>query len=85
MQQGVTEEELLRALLGLESEVVMGGESTTARTSALAMDWFKLGRVRTLQEVITSQRRHPGAVTATSSACTRRFDAGAMGPEPLTA
>ena len=87
MQQGVTEEELLRALLGLESEVVMGGESTAARTSALAMDWFKLGRVRTLQEVIDELR---GVTLTQLNGYLAQRALGdstlvTMGPEPLTA
>jgi predicted Zn-dependent peptidase len=87
MREGVSADELTRAQLGLESEVVMGGESTAARTSALAMDWYKLGRVRTLQEVITELR----AVTLEElNGYLARREHGeptlvTMGPEPLKA
>ena len=56
MADGVTESELQRALLGLESNVVLGGESTSARSAAMAMDWFALGRTRTLSEIIEEVR-----------------------------
>ena len=85
MRSGITAEELSRALLGLESEVVMGGESSSARASTLAVDWFALGRVRTLQEIITELRgvtldevngHLAGRVHGESTLVT-------MGPEPL--
>ena len=44
------------ALLGLESDVVLGGESTSARSASMAMDWFALGRTRTLPEIIEELR-----------------------------
>ena len=47
---GVSESEFGRALTGLKSGLVMSGESTAARASALAGDWFTLGRPRTLGE-----------------------------------
>ena len=47
---GVTESEFRRAVTGLKSSLVMSGESTGARASALASDWFRLGRPRTLAE-----------------------------------
>ena len=87
MRAGVSEDELARALLGLESEVVMGGESTAARAAALAMDWYKLGRVRTLQEIIDELR----AVTLEQlNDYLARREHGSptlvtMGPEPLKA
>ncbi|MBX3385236.1 MAG: insulinase family protein [Phycisphaeraceae bacterium] len=47
----VTAEEFERAVIGIRSSIVMSGESTGARAGALAMDQFKLGRARTLEEV----------------------------------
>ncbi len=49
---GVTKEEHARAVVGLKSRIVMSGESTSARASALAQDWRKLGRCRTLEELV---------------------------------
>ena len=54
MAQGVTTDEFARAILGLKSGVVMAGESSSARASALVGDLFRLGRVRTLAEVVAS-------------------------------
>ncbi|RMH24435.1 MAG: insulinase family protein [Planctomycetota bacterium] len=47
---GIDESEFRRAVTGLKSSLVMSGESTAARASALAGDWFTLGRPRTLAE-----------------------------------
>lgn len=48
----ITQEELVRAKTGLKSKLVFAGESTKARSSALAADFFNLGRVRTLEEIV---------------------------------
>lgn len=48
---GVTPEEFERAITGLTSRVVFSGESTGARSAALANDFFKRGRARSLAEV----------------------------------
>lgn len=49
---GVTREEHARAVVGLKSRIVMSGESTSARAGALAQDWRKLGRCRTLDDLV---------------------------------
>jgi len=46
----ITPEEFDRAVVGLKSRLVFGGESTSARASASAADTFKLGHARTLDE-----------------------------------
>lgn len=52
MPQGrVTQEEFDRAVVGMKSKLVMSGESSSARSSALARDWHKLGRPRSLDEL----------------------------------
>jgi predicted Zn-dependent peptidase len=45
-----TEQEFERARVGLKSRIVFGGESTGARAGALARDYRKLARCRTLEE-----------------------------------
>lgn len=50
-QGAVTPEEFERAVVGIRSSVVMSGESTGARAAAIAMDQYRLGRPRTLEEV----------------------------------
>ncbi|MFN7021882.1 MAG: M16 family metallopeptidase [Phycisphaerales bacterium] len=47
----VTEDEFVRAQIGIKSGLIMSGESTAARAAALAGDQFRIGRPRTLDEV----------------------------------
>ena len=47
----VTEEELERARVGMKSRLVFSGESSAARATALAHDFRKLGRARSLDEM----------------------------------
>jgi predicted Zn-dependent peptidase len=50
-EQGVTEGEFRRAVTGMKSRLVMQGESTAARASAITNDWYRLGRCRSLGEL----------------------------------
>ncbi len=47
----VNEEEFRRAKVGMKSSLVFAGESTAARAGALAVDWRRLGRPRSLAEM----------------------------------
>ncbi|MBW3637954.1 MAG: insulinase family protein [Armatimonadetes bacterium] len=49
--EGVQESELERAKIGMISSLVMQEESSRARASAIARDFWLLGRVRSLDEV----------------------------------
>jgi len=51
LSQGVSGEELARARTGILSHLVMQGESSGARASALARDTFLFGQPRTLSEL----------------------------------
>ncbi len=51
MSAGVARDEFQRAVIGLKARLVMQGESTTARASAIAYDQFLLGRPHTLAEM----------------------------------
>ncbi|MBM3215013.1 insulinase family protein [Candidatus Poribacteria bacterium] len=51
IKDGVTDEELERARTGLLSDLIMHGESTTARARAIAGDMHLLGRPRSLGEI----------------------------------
>jgi len=51
---GVDADEFQRAVTGLKSRLIMQGESTPARALALARDYFRLGRSRTLDELAQS-------------------------------
>lgn len=52
LSRGVTAEELDRARIGLKAATVMSGESTSARSGAIAHDWIVRGRLRTLDEIL---------------------------------
>lgn len=54
MAEGIDEDEFRRAVIGLKSRMVMQGESTPARSTALASDQFRLGRPRSLAEVLSA-------------------------------
>jgi len=54
LAEGVDDEEMTRARTQLKSGLVMQGESTQARSAALAGDWYHLGRLRTLDEIATA-------------------------------
>lgn len=48
---GIHESEFQRAIVGIKSDLVFSGESTGARASALAYDYHRLGRARSLAEI----------------------------------
>ncbi len=51
LTEGVTAAELERAKTGLKASTIMQGESSGARSGAIAHDYFMRGRIRTLDEV----------------------------------
>jgi predicted Zn-dependent peptidase len=51
LKAGVADDEFRRVVTGLRSQLVMQGESTRARASAIAHDQFRLGRARSLEAV----------------------------------
>jgi predicted Zn-dependent peptidase len=51
LARGIEESELDRLKARIKSALVMQQESSSARSSSLARDWYHLGRVRTLAEV----------------------------------
>jgi predicted Zn-dependent peptidase len=51
LSQGVTQDELDRAKIGLKASTIMQGESSSARAGAIAHDFFMRGRIRTLEEI----------------------------------
>ena len=51
LADGITENELERAKIGLRASLIMQGESTSARALGCVGDYFHLGRVRSLQEI----------------------------------
>ena len=51
LSEGITEDELDRAKVGLRASLIMQGESTSARAIGCTGDYHHLGRVRSLQEI----------------------------------
>lgn len=51
LSSGITAQELERAKTGLKASTIMQGESTSARSGAIAYDHFMRGRIRTLEEI----------------------------------
>jgi predicted Zn-dependent peptidase len=82
---GIEAEELDRAKVQLKSAVVMQGESTAARATALAGDWYHLGRLRPLAEISDAIDRVPLEEVLAYARQFRpdRFTVLVIGPEPL--
>ena len=51
LADGISEQELDRAKIGLQSALIMQSESTIARAGAAATDFYMLGKVRSLEEI----------------------------------
>ena len=47
----ISEEEIQRAKVGLESSLILSSESSSSRAGAIASDYYILGRVRSLDEI----------------------------------
>ena len=86
LAEGVEDEEVDRVRVGLKTSLIMQQESTSARATALASDWYYLGRVRSFDEIqsavqgLTAKaivghvRRHPPG----------DFSIVTLGPKALT-
>ncbi len=51
LADGINQSEFDRAIVGMKSNLVMSGESTGARSGAIVVDQYVLGRPRTLDEL----------------------------------
>jgi len=51
LADGISEEEIARAKVGLKSSLVLHSESSSSRASGIASDYYILGRVRSLDEI----------------------------------
>ncbi|HCO96989.1 MAG TPA: insulinase family protein [Phycisphaerales bacterium] len=49
--EGISEEEIARAKVGLKSALILQSESSSSRAGAIASDYYILGRVRSLDEI----------------------------------
>ncbi len=48
---GISEEEIQRAKVGLQSSLILSSESSSSRASSIAGDYYMLGRIRSLDEI----------------------------------
>jgi predicted Zn-dependent peptidase len=48
---GISEEEIQRAKVGLESSLILSSESSSSRAGSIAGDYYMLGRIRSLDEI----------------------------------
>ena len=51
LTDGISEEELARAKVGLKSSLILSSESSSSRASSVGSDYYILSRVRTLEEI----------------------------------
>ncbi len=49
--EGVTEDEIARAKVGLKSSLILQSESSSSRAGAIGGDYYILGRIRSLDEI----------------------------------
>ncbi len=51
--EGISEEEIARAQVGLKSSLILQSESSSSRSGSIASDYYMLGRIRSLDEIKT--------------------------------
>ena len=51
LRNGISEEEITRAKVGLKSALILHSESSSSRAGAIGSDYYILGRVRSLDEI----------------------------------
>jgi predicted Zn-dependent peptidase len=51
LSEGITEDEISRAKIGLKSALILQSESSSSRAGAIGSDYYMLGRVRSLDEI----------------------------------
>ncbi|MBN2183554.1 MAG: insulinase family protein [Sedimentisphaerales bacterium] len=51
LREGISEEEIARAKVGLKSSLILQSESSSSRAGAIAGDYYVLGRIRSLDEI----------------------------------
>jgi predicted Zn-dependent peptidase len=85
LADGVEPGELQRLKARIKSGLIMQQESTSARASALARDWYHLGRVRTIEEVAQKVDRltHASINEYLSENPPKDFTVVTLGQEPL--
>jgi len=85
LAEGISDAEVARVQAGLKSSLIMQGESTAARATAVAADWFHLERVRSFEELRAGiERLSPAAIAEhLHRHPPRDFTILTLGPEPI--
>ena len=85
LKDGIQQSELDRLKVQFRSTLIMGQESCRARTSAIASDWYRIGRVRTLQEItdIVTGLRVEDINEYLAAHPPKNFDLVTLGSSPL--
>lgn len=85
LAQGIEQHELDRLKARIKSALILQQESSAARSSSIARDWYHLGRVRTLDEVSERiDRLSCESINAYLEECPPRdFTVVTLGPSPL--
>ena len=85
LAEGVRDDELARLKARMKSGLIMQQESSSARSSAIARDWYHLGRIRPVAELQSLvDGLTPASVNAyLAESPPTRFTVVTLGPEPL--
>ena len=85
LREGIGEDELQRCVARAKSSLIMQQESSSARSSSLARDWFHLGQARTLDEVgrLVDQLTPQSINNYLAANPPRDFTIVTLGPSPL--
>ncbi len=51
LDEGISEEEIERAKVGLKASLILQSESSSCRAAGIGSDYYMLGRVRSLDEI----------------------------------
>jgi len=83
---GISQEEIQRAKIGLESSLILQSESSASRAGAVARDYYILGRIRSLDEIKTKieQTTADSVVRFLQSHRFNEFTVVSIGPKELT-
>lgn len=87
LSEGITDDEIHRARIGIKSNLLMSNDSTGARAAMIGYDAYAFGRVRSVEEIIAAYDR-VDARQATDFVRRRPpwpFTVVVIGPKPLEA
>lgn len=83
---GISEEEIARAKVGLKSALILQSESSSSRAGSIGSDYYILGRVRSLDEIKDNIERttRDSILDFLARNAFKDFTIVTIGPEPVT-